>query len=81
MPCSYSVLAKRALVHVLLSLATAYNIVVNVNRDSSNEELLKGYRRVALKAHPDKGGDKKQFQQLQAAKERWEDARKKDGRG
>ena len=79
MACSPLAIAKRAFVSVLLALAAAYNIAVNVTRDSADEDLLKAYRRVALKAHPDKGGQKKQFQQLQEVREKWEEARKESG--
>ena len=48
--------ATRALISVILSLARAYEIAVTVNRDSDATAILKGYRRVLLKAHPDQGG-------------------------
>ena len=51
--------AKRALVKVLLTLAALYCLHVEVNRESGDQEVLKAFRRVALKAHPDKGGLKK----------------------
>lgn len=69
-------LAKRAFVKVLLALAAAYDIAVTVNRDSSDDLLLKAYRRVVLWVHTDKGGTKEETQQLQRAREEWETARK-----
>ena len=51
-------LAKRAFISVLLSLARAYHLIVDVNRDSSDPQVQKAYRRVLLKVHPDKGGRK-----------------------
>jgi len=36
---------------------------------------MRAFRRVALKAHPDKGGKKGDMQKLTAAKENWETAR------
>ena len=68
--------ATRAFVKVLLSLARVYELSVQANRDTPAEQLLKAYRRVLLKAHPDKGGKKEHVQELQAAKEKWEKARK-----
>ena len=41
---------------VLLELARLYGVAVAVNRDAADDVLLKAFRRVALKAHPDKGG-------------------------
>ena len=76
MPCSPRTIAQRAFVRCLLSLAAVCDVVINVNRDSSDEELLKAYRRVAVKAHPDKGGNTRKFQEFQAAKQQWDTARK-----
>ena len=61
MPCSPLLLAKRAFVSILLALAKAHNIDINVNWDSTDEEIIKGYRRVVLKAHQDKGGNTRKF--------------------
>ena len=66
--------AARAFVAVLSLLARRYELVLEVNRDSSPERLLKAYRKVLLKAHPDKGGSKVDTQKLQAAKASWEKA-------
>ena len=74
--CSPLTLAKRAFVKVLLSLAAAHSVSVGVNRDSEEKALLTAYRLVAKKVHPDKGGTKKEFTKLQAAKETWEKALK-----
>ena len=68
--------AVRALVKVLLALARTYELALTVNRDSSETDLLKACKRVALKAHPDKGGTNKDFKTLQEAKEKWEALRK-----
>ena len=73
--CSPLQLAKRALVKVLLTLATKYGVALQVTRDSEDKVLLSAYKRVALKAHPDKGGTNRDFQKLQAAKEKWEQER------
>ena len=68
--------ATRAFVVVLLSLARLYELVLDVNRESAVEQVIKAYRKVLLKAHPDKGGRKQDAQTLQAAKETWDKARK-----
>ena len=54
--------AQRALVSVLVSLAQAYGIALQVNRESVAAEVLKAYRQVAKRTHPDKGGRKRDFQ-------------------
>ena len=79
MPLSQHLRAKRALVKVLLAMASAYSVVIRVNRDSDDKDILSAYRRVALKAHPDKGGDTRAFQQLQSAKDEWDAARSGSG--
>ena len=48
--------AKRAFVTVLLALAAVYGLVLNITRDSADTELVTAFKRVARKAHPDKGG-------------------------
>ena len=44
-----------------------------VTRESSNAEVVKAFRRV----HPDKGGDKAEFQTLSATNVRWQELRAK----
>ena len=48
--------AKRALVKVVLLLAVLYAVRLEVSRESPDQVLIRAYKRVALKAHPDKGG-------------------------
>jgi hypothetical protein len=76
MGCSKVTVVKRAFVKLLLSLASAYEVALQANRDSDDTVLLTAYKRVILKVHPDKGGRKKDFQNLQNAKEAWESARR-----
>ena len=80
MPTSRLLQAKRAFVRVLLSVAASFRVPVSVNRDSPDDDLLACYRKVILKAHPDKGGSKEQFQRLQHAKEAWGSASVRSGR-
>ena len=56
MACSAVLLAKRSLVALLLRLATAYQVVVSINRDSPDVKVTQAFRKVVLKVHPDKGG-------------------------
>jgi len=75
MPVSKVAAATRAFVAALLALARSYEVALSVNRDSSCDELLKAYRKLLLKTHPDKGGRKCDQQRLQQAKERFEKTR------
>ena len=49
-------LAKRELVKVLKELAAKYSITFafTLTRESSDEDVIKAFRRVSLKVHPDK---------------------------
>ena len=67
-------LAKRALVKVFLELAGIYGVVLAVNRDSADKEVKAAYRRVIVKAHPDKGGSAAHAQKLNDAFRAWEEA-------
>ena len=46
---------KRALVSLLQLLAAAYRCVLEVTRDSSDQEVKTAYRKLSKKTHPDKG--------------------------
>ncbi|CAK9088031.1 unnamed protein product [Durusdinium trenchii] len=48
---------------------SAYSIL-GVAPDASDAEIKKAYRLVAMQCHPDKGGDKAEFQELHAAYEK-----------
>ena len=78
MPASHFQQAVRAFVRALLTLARVYNLALVVNRDTPENELLKAYKKVALKAHPDKGGSAEHFRNLQEAREEWDTQRKKE---
>ena len=73
--------ATRAFVTLLLFLANRYHLVLHINRDSAPDELAKAFRKVMVKAHPDKGGSKEDAQRLTAARDAWNDARKSSGSG
>ena len=75
MGSSALLLAKRALVVVIRSLAATYDVVVACNRDSPDKVVLSSFRKVALKVHPDHGGATAHQQQLNEAREAWDQAR------
>ena len=76
MPLSPVQRAKRAFVSVLLTLATAYGLHVDVKRDSADETVQAAYRKVSRSVHPDKGGSGEDAQRLNAARDAWQDARR-----
>jgi len=65
-------LAKRALVVLLLAFARVYHLDLKLNRDSADTDVKKGFRRVIVKAHPDKpGGSEAHTKALNAAWAKW----------
>ena len=69
-------LLKRALVSLLLELARTYSLVLKLNRDSDDDKVKAGFRKVILRAHPDKpGGSEAATKRLTAAWEKWNRAR------
>ena len=40
---------------------------LGVNRDATTDQIKRAYRRLASQHHPDKGGDKAKFQEIQSA--------------
>ncbi|CAK0804938.1 unnamed protein product [Prorocentrum cordatum] len=75
-----AVQARRALVKLLLTVAAAYSVVVRLHRGSQDSEVIAASRKVLRKARPDKGGADEHAKQLNAAKERWDQAKKPRGR-
>ena len=59
---------KRALVPLLLELARVYGLTMSLNRDSADDVVKKNFRKIMLRAHPDKaGGSEATAKRLNAA--------------
>lgn len=54
-----------------------YYSVLGINRGASADEIKKAYRQMAMKHHPDRGGDEKKFKEISAAYEMLSDPQKK----
>jgi hypothetical protein len=76
MPVSVVQAAKRVLVTLLLAFARHYEVRLVISRDSSDKDVVKAFKRVALKAHPDKGGREGDASKLNSARQDWDSAKK-----
>ena len=56
---------------------TDYYQTLGVGRDASDEDIKKAYRSMAMKHHPDRGGDAAMFQRVQEAYENLSDPNKR----
>ena len=56
MPASKLAVATRAFVSVLLALARAYDLALQVNRDSAHDAILRAYWKVVQATAFDQGG-------------------------
>jgi len=77
MPLSPLESAKRAFVSLLLRLGRSHGVPLQISRQSPDPDLLKAYRRISKKVHPDRGGSLAESQNLNASKDAWEEARQK----
>ena len=55
-----------------------YYELLGVDKKATYDEIRKAFRKLALKNHPDRGGDKEKFQELNAAYEVLSDKEKRD---
>ena len=72
--------ARRTLVKLLLSLASAYAIALVLTRESTDIVVEAAFKKVIRKVHPDKGGRNADAQKLNAAKEAWDKCRRPKSR-
>ena len=56
--------AKRALVSLLLHVAKLARDVLDIIRDSADDDIQKSFKKVSRKAHPDHGGSGEHQQTL-----------------
>ena len=56
---------------------TRYYELLGVDKNATDDQLKKAYRKKALKMHPDKGGDPDEFKDLSKAYETLSDAQKR----
>lgn len=54
-----------------------YYDVLEINKNANNKEIKKNYRNLAIKYHPDKGGDPEKFKQISEAYEILSDSNKR----
>ena len=65
-----------------MELARAYGLTMSLNRDSPDNLVTTSYRKVMLRAHPDKpGGSQDHAQRLNDAHDKWNEARKTNRKG
>ena len=76
MPLSPYIIAKLAFASVLLSLARLHSLVLNISRDSPDAAPSNAFKKVSRHIHPDRGGAVADSQRLNAARDRWDEARK-----
>jgi DnaJ-class molecular chaperone len=56
---------------------TDYYQTLGVQRNATDNEIKRAYRKAAMKHHPDRGGDQTQFQEVQAAYDTLSDPQKR----
>jgi hypothetical protein len=76
MPVSVIQAAKRALVTLLVTFARHYQVTLTISRESGDADVVKAFKKVVLKAHPDKGGRAGDASKLNDVRQVWETAKK-----
>ena len=76
MPVSVIQAAKRFLVNLLLTFARHYQVTLTISRESEDKDVVRAFKKMILKAHPDKGGREGDAQKLNTALEAWDSAKK-----
>ena len=67
---------------VLLELARVYGLTFSINRDSEDNVVKAGFRKVIKRVHPDKpGGSEAAAKRLNTAWENWRREERGNGRG
>eukprot|EP00973_Karenia_brevis_P041466 5737303-Karenia_brevis.AAC.2 len=72
---------KRALVTLLLALARQYEVMLSVNRDSTDRDVEKAVRKMMRHVHPDKGGRPEDCVELNDKRDAWNNAKEASGAG
>jgi len=65
-------------VAVASSTSPSFYKVLGVEKDASEQEIKRAYRKLAMKHHPDKGGNAEEFKKIGAAYETLSDAKKRE---
>lgn len=66
------------LLHYRSCTAKCFYNTLGVTKSASHSEIKKAYRKLALKHHPDKGGDEDTFKEISTAYETLSDGKKKE---
>ena len=76
MPTSGPQQARRAFIKLILVLAVSYTLEVGLHQSSLDSQVTAAFRKIVKRVHPDKGGSTEHVQQLHAAKDAWDQARR-----
>ena len=57
--------------------ALTYGVAFTCNRDSTDQAVMKNFRKLAFRVHPDRGGSNEHQQQLNDARAAWDTERAK----